>query len=118
MASPEGKGGNIWVTIVTSITDIIKRAIPWGGSVAIVYFLAGRSTNVNFLADIVAKFSADKWAAWFLVAAASGWAVAERTLKRRTIARYSPRVKELETELNQWRRSSGLRPTGETSDED
>ena len=109
---------NAWVSVITSFFDVIKKAIPWGFSALIVYFLAGKNTNVNFLANLIAKLSVDKWAAWILASITSGWALRERHLKRKTIERYSPRVKELEKELNPKRKSSGLLPTGENSEED
>ncbi len=107
-----------WVAIITSFFDVIKKAIPWASSLGMVYYLAGKNTNVNFLADVIANISADKWAAWILASITSGWALRERHLKRKTIERYSPRVKDLETELNPRRKSSGLLPTGEHSEED
>jgi len=80
--------------------------------------LAGQSTTValslilNALVDL--KFAL----AITLTGVACAWAVAERALRHRKVESMQGRLKQLETELDPRRSSSGLTPRGQTNPRD
>lgn len=111
----------IITTFTESFTKIAVTLIRYGGVVAIVFFiykcvdcLAGKETVANFAMDMIGSIKVNQWVAYSLAALTSGWAVGERTLRRRRTANLSKRITELEKLIDPRRSSSMLPPSGTT----
>lgn len=80
--------------------------------------LAGHKTSlvVSVLFSVVQKTQSLVELSAFIVLVL--WATMERTLRKRNIRRWHPRIKELETMLDQDRSTSTLTPSGETNPKD
>lgn len=107
------------------IEAAIRLAIPWGALVAIAYWvhtdiaaLAGKQTlaqiGIAFLGDIKISDAV----AYVFGAAGAGYGIAERNLRRRTIARLADEGRQLEERLDARRTSSNLTRRGTTRPED
>lgn len=74
--------------------------------------------DIRFLFRLVTDLSADQWVAYILAGGSALVGYRERRLRKRYIARYSDRMKDLEHRLDSRRASSGLLETGDTRPED
>ena len=107
------------------IETVIRLSIPWGALVAIAYWvhidiaaLAGKQTlaqiGIAFLGDIKISDAV----AYIFGAAGAGYGIAERNLRRKTIARLADEGRRLEQTLDPRRSSSNLTRRGTTRPED
>jgi hypothetical protein len=84
--------------------------------------LAGRQTLADIRFKAIADFKANKWMGlfvpWGTATVATGWASAERYLRKRHIRRVSSETSEMQKSIDRDRRSSKLSKKGETQRED
>lgn len=84
--------------------------------------LAGRQTSADIvfkaLADIKLNRALAKVAPWGTTTLATGWAIAERKLRKRHIRRTSSENSKMQSHFDPNRRSSRLTTAGNTSPED
>jgi hypothetical protein len=80
--------------------------------------LAGTETTSNIVLKLVTELKADKYIAYIFGFAGVGYGVGERVLRRKTVKRLHPRIKDLELKLDAHRSTSRLSPTGDTRPED
>ncbi len=126
MASPSPKasaanGGSPGITtaqlFVMRLFDLLIAAKWPVATVLCVYFavphLAGKKTEtiVMFWVQELGKFDS---VPWVLAAITVGWALLERSLRRRKTEHLSARVQKLEQVIDPSRTSSGLAPTGDS----
>jgi hypothetical protein len=89
----------------------------WQAQLSIVAF-AGHETSV-YVHAILEMFADFRVSIFVTLAGGAGaWAVAERLLRQRMIVRLHTRIKELETQVDPGRSSSGLTRRGQTNPQD
>jgi len=103
----------------------IRLLIPWGALVAIAYWvhsdvvaLAGKRTLAQIGLSFVGDIKISDAVAYIFGAAGAGYGIAERTLRRKTIARLSEENRTLEEMVDPQRTSSNLTKRGTTRPED
>jgi hypothetical protein len=104
----------------------IVRTVIWAGLGAFsVYFAhavlieyAGKSTLADLAFRLVVDLRLDVALAYMFGAGGVGYALYERRLRRRNIARLTARNQELELRIDPERSSSGLTPRGTTHPKD
>ncbi len=107
------------------IDTVIRLAIPWGSLVAIAFWvhsdviaLAGKRTLANIGLSFMADIRVSDAIAYIFGAAGAGYGIAERTLRRKNIARLAEENRTLEKMVDPLRSSSNLTRRGTTRPED
>jgi hypothetical protein len=107
------------------IEVVIRLAIPWGALVAIAYWvhtdvvaLAGKQTLARIGLSFMSDIKVSDAIAYVFGAVGAGYGIAERTLRRKTIARLSDEGRLLEQMIDPQRTSSNLTRHGTTRPED
>ncbi len=103
----------------------VRLAVPWGALVAIAYWvhadiiaLAGKQTLAQIGLSFMGDIKVSDAVAYIFGAAGAGYGIAERTLRRKTIARLTDEGRRLEQMVDQHRTSSNLTRQGTTRPED
>jgi hypothetical protein len=107
------------------IDTAIRLLIPWGSLALIAFWvhgdviaLAGKQTLANIGLSFLGDIRVSDAVAYIFGAAGAGYGIAERTVRRRTIARLAEENKALEKLADPQRSSSNLTKRGTTSPED
>lgn len=107
------------------IDTAIRLLVPWGSLVLIAFWvhgdviaLAGKQTLANIGLSFLGDIRTSDAVAYIFGAAGAGYGIAERTVRRRTIARLGEENKALEKLVDPHRSSSNLTRRGTTSPED
>lgn len=105
----------------------IRTLIRCASMVLIAYFvylaiksLAGHDTSLSLLMSLLFDAIVDVKivVAFTMAGACAVWAVAERALRHRKVDNLHGRIRELETQIDPGRTSSGLTTKGKTNPED
>lgn len=103
----------------------IRLLIPWGALALIAFWvhsdviaLAGKQTLANIGLSFLGDIRVSDAVAYIFGAAGAGYGIAERTVRRRTIARLAEENKNLEKLVHPERSTSHLTKRGTTSPED
>ncbi len=103
----------------------IRLMVPWGALVAIAYWihadivaLAGKQTLAQIGLSFMGDIKISDAVAYVFGAAGAGYGMAERTLRRKTIARLADENRRLEQMVDPQRTSSNLTRHGTTRPED
>jgi hypothetical protein len=107
------------------IDTAIRLVIPWGSLVAIAFWvhrdvvaLAGRQTLAHIGLSFMGDIKVSDAVAYIFGAAGAGYGIAERTLRRKNIARLAEENRTLEKIADPLRSSSNLTRRGTTRPED
>lgn len=103
----------------------VRLCIKWLGIVVVAWqircaigALAGQNTSVMVNAVLSLLGNIQFTAAISLAGAATVWAICERALRHRKVEKMQGRIRELETQIDPKRTSSGLLTTGKTNPSD
>lgn len=115
-----------WRIKVVDLASVnLGRVIRWGAVVWVAKYgylsiavLAGKTTAANVLIQFLANFKIQMAVSWGAAAGGLGWGLVERRLRKRTIRRLAPRIKQLERVIDSARTSSNLTVDGSTRPED
>jgi hypothetical protein len=107
------------------VDTAIRLLIPWGSLALIAFWvhgdviaLAGRQTLANIGLSVFGDIRVSDAVAYIFGAAGAGYGIAERTVRRRTIARLAGENIALEQLVHPERSTSHLTKRGTTSPED
>ena len=107
------------------IEAAVRLAVPWGALVAIAYWvhadiiaLSGKQTLAQIGLSFMGDIKVSDAVAYIFGAAGAGYGIAERTLRRKTIARLTDEGRRLEQMVDQHRTSSNLTRQGTSRPED
>jgi|ERR1019366_9815845 hypothetical protein len=107
------------------VDTAVRLLIPWGSLVAIVFWvhsdvvaLAGKQTMAHIGMSFMGDIRVSDAVAYIFGAAGAGYGIAERTLRRKNIARLAEENRTLETTVDPLRSSSNLTRRGTTRPED
>jgi alkylhydroperoxidase/carboxymuconolactone decarboxylase family protein YurZ len=108
-----------------AITQILTTGFRSACGIGIAYFvyaalaaLAGKSTSAKIVMDIVANLGLPNALGCTAGAGGVAYGLRQKRLRKQNTAHLHPRIKELETLLDQNRTTSGLTATGDTHPQD
>lgn len=98
--------------------SLLVRSIFWAFVTYYIYrsiaVLAGQVTVASVWVSFITKASHGGAARWIFTALLAGWGFIERAFRKQNIRRMSARIKNLESQIDPQRTSSGLTPSGDT----
>jgi len=104
---------------------VIETGLKYGALVVIFFFgyasiksLAGQSTFADIGLRVIGDVRISETIAWLFGAGGVGYGLRQRKLRRDTIERLAPRVRQYEERLDPQRSSTGLPSRGTTRPED
>lgn len=110
---------------IEQIASVFNNLIKWGGVVLIFYYLshcidslAGKSTISNIAISLVTDLKINQYLAYALGVGGTGYGLAQRTLRRKTIQRLQGNIVSMEKSIDPGRSSSNLTSDGCTRSED
>ena len=111
--------------VVEGIVAILLTSIRCGTVVLIAKYgylslssLAGHQTMSNIVFNVFSNVGFSQGLSYVMCAGGVGYGITQRSLRKRTIKRASPRAKQLESIIDPSRSSSELTETGDTRPED
>jgi hypothetical protein len=114
-----------FVSAVDAIARVLQVSVKWGGICTVAFFiykciasLSGQTTVADIGLKVLASMTLSKTVSYTLAGGAACWALGERTLRKKTVAKLSERLTKHETEIDTNRSSSKLPMTGNTRTED
>jgi len=110
---------------ISGVVSVSKELIKYGAIAAIFYFiylsiavLAGQTTFASIGITILGNVTLSQSVAWIFGASGMIYGVNERRLRKKTVAKFQPRITELEKLIDAGRSSSTLTLKGDTNPED
>jgi hypothetical protein len=114
-----------FVSVVDGLARVLQALLKWGGICAIAYFayksiasLSGQTTVANLALKVLGNLTISQSVAYTVAGGSAVWALGERSLRKKTVAKLSERLKNHETDIDKTRTSSTLPKSGNTRKED
>lgn len=111
------KSASVWIQLIQSLTKLAIIAVICTCVYLSVQELAGKSTRAIFDASMAYSNGVNGWLMTVAVALFL-YAMGERKFREHKIRYMTKRIKDLETDMDPERSSSGLPSTGNTRPED